>query len=287
MLPRRTIFFASAALTLAGVSVACGLSTIGTGDPFYGSFDGAVDHTSADSAEGDSDGADGASVLPTDGASDADATLDAGTGADAPDGTPICSAACVAAGGTCTGSVCTIDCTNSTVGGCATPTCPPGHSCIIKCGGGDCHGAVSCANAVACDIQCTGGDSCQGGVVCGGALCSVDCAGGGSCHSDITCNAARCNINCSSGDTCTKNVTCSAAIGCSISCSNSAVCKNLELGAPDAAVSCGGNDCQNVSCYADGGQCRLGCAGSSCAGKICCSGKCSGTNNGNGADTCP
>jgi hypothetical protein len=128
-------------------------------------------------------------------------------------------------------------------------------------------------------------------VTCGGDVCTVECSGGGACHSNITCTAAHCGISCSAGDTCNQKVTCASAASCSISCSNNAVCANLDLGARDAAVSCGvgtgGNDCNNVSCYADGGQCKIGCGGNDCQGTICCSGKCTGTNNGSNVNPCP
>ena len=293
LMRRRIIVLASIALGLAGASFACGLATVGTGDPF-GGLDGSADHSVADGAPSELDGTvdPGDGSVPSEGGA-TDAASESGAVDAGVDSGAICNPiACVASGGTCgAGNVCTIDCSNSSVGACATPTCPLGHTCVIKCGGGDCHGAVSCELAQACDIQCTGGDSCQGSVTCGGAACTVTCLGGGSCHSAITCTAARCNILCSAGDTCTKGVTCGSSIGCSVACSNNAVCNSVDIGAPDAALSCGvgtgGNDCKDVTCYADGGQCRLGCGGSSCSGKVCCSGKCTGTNSGAGVGTCP
>lgn len=262
MLRRKTIIFAS--IALAGVSVACGLAAIGTGDPYCGSTDGADDRAAADGALGATDGSaagDGNQLSPDGSAGASTKDGDAGAVVDA---APVCDPGmCTTAGGKCgAGNVCAIDCTKSGAGPCTTPTCPAGHACVIICAGGFCTGGVNCAAATSCDIQCSGG-ACTNPITCGGTSCSIACSGN-ACTDDITCTAARCNILCVSGNSCPKKVTCASAIACSVTCSKNAVCLTLDVAAPDAAVSCGngtgGNDCNDVSCYADGGQCFVGCA---------------------------
>lgn len=296
MLPRRTILIASTATALAGVLAACGLSSIGTGDPFYGSFDGAADHTVDDAPPGDVDGAmdlDGAANDAGEGGAALDGAKEAGdAGTIVVDSGPLCGTSCGDAGGTCSaGNVCTIDCTNSNSGGCKTPTCPPGHACVFKCGNGNCTGGADCTQAQSCDIQCTGGGSCTKPIKCGGTSCTIECSGGGSCTDTITCNAARCDIACSAGGACTKAITCTSSVSCNFTCANAADCPKVNVSAPDAAVKCGintgANDCNDVSCYADAGQCFIGCSSNDCQGTICCSGKCTGTQNGQNPGACP
>ena len=299
MRTRRTIIFPGAALVLAGVSGACGLATIGTGEPFYGSFDASGDRATGDDGafavdgaeDPDAGGAGDEAGVPSDAGAEG-SSLDARADAIA-DAAPLCDPGmCGTAGGKCgAGNTCTIDCSKSGAGACTKPTCPAGHACVITCGGGFCVDGVDCAAATSCDIQCSGGGSCTKPITCGGASCSVACTGGGACTDDITCTASRCTITCAAGGACAKKIACAAAMACSVTCSNNATCPTLDVAAPDAAIACGkstgGNDCNDVSCYADGGQCFIGCDQNDCQGAVCCSGKCTGTARGDAAATCP
>lgn len=120
----------------------------------------------------------------------ADAAPESSTGEGGP--TDPCEQ-CKAAGGTCNGGTCVINCTSAAR--CNTVTCPPGIPCEVNCSTPNACGDVTCAGP-GCKIFCAGstsGPGC-GAVTCGGAGdCSITCQW---CTGKVTCNAAKCDVRC-------------------------------------------------------------------------------------------
>lgn len=158
----------------------------------------------------------GFTASPGGGSSDADATSEGGTTAEAGIDPMICSMICGDA--TCcfavgeTASSCGIDCggcasgCGTCSGGCCTQTC---QNCSPSCMGCQCQldvrngtGTSSpvCSNNATCDVNCTGTTECY-----------PDCTAGSRCAYDCSGNTAECDVDCTTGSECLLR--CQGALG--------------------------------------------------------------------------
>lgn len=175
--------------------------------------------------------------------------------------------------GTCSGGVCTIQCSQFNGGNCPDPSpCPAGIPCRLVCTGDGCNSAVTCGPASECEIDCRadavcgtsvrcgdaticevtcGNDACRNGVECSPSneSCVVTCTGETGCGGDITCLAGRCDISCFGTGTCHAAVDCSTACACDVECPSG------ECGGAPTGVACPQAGCETANGCTSAGVC--------------------------------
>jgi hypothetical protein len=203
---------------------------------------------------GDARGQD--SSPPGDGANDAtvDTTIDSG------DPCP----ACMAAGGTCAGNVCTI-----TTGDTARVVSPAGMECHVNCSIGDdaCKMGVDCTAATKCVVFCTGMNACvDAAVLCNADTnsCNVTCTGDNACRNGgIVCGGGPCQGTCIGANACQSGGVICGAGTCSAQCVGNAACENGSCPVTPASCTrncCGAQSCQNGTCAPDDCEITHSCA---------------------------
>ena len=125
---------------------------------------------------------------------------------------PCSEPSCMAAGGSCVGSMCEIVARSE-----AAAACPTGMPCRVLCvdGSRPCRDGVSCGAAGSCEVRCVGNRACQDGVDCGTSACEVTCSGTDACEAGVrggaggSCTSHCCAGACAGGVTsCTQDSTC-------------------------------------------------------------------------------
>ena len=114
--------------------------------------------------------------------------------------------ACLAAGGACIGSTCTI-----TVGTNLGPiTCPANMPCDVECiVDGVCQAGIDCSAATTCLIDCVANNTCVSGALKGSTQTSVLCKGVNTCDNTTLSapnSSGSCVAHCCGSGACSSNL---------------------------------------------------------------------------------